>query len=67
MKKTQLVFSSNNSLFSQYPSDRGLDLGLKDEIRKKYIPYRYGKVKLAEEYGVSSAVIYRILKGQSWK
>ena len=38
-----------------------------EEIRKIYIPYRYGKVKLAKEYGVSSAVIYRILKGQSWK
>ncbi len=38
-----------------------------EEIRKKYIPYRYGKVKLAKEYGVSGTVIYRILKGQSWK
>ena len=38
-----------------------------EEIRKKHIPNRYGKAKLAKEYGVSRSVIYRILKGQSWK
>lgn len=38
-----------------------------DEIRKKYIPNRYGKAKLAKEYGVSRSVIFRILNGQSWK
>ena len=38
-----------------------------EEIRKKHIPKVYGKAKLAKEYGVSRSVIYRILKGQSWK
>jgi hypothetical protein len=38
-----------------------------EEIRKKHIPNRYGKAKLAKEYGVSRSVISRIVKGQSWK
>lgn len=38
-----------------------------EDIRKKYLPNHYGKAKLAKEYGVSRSVIYRILKGQSWK
>lgn len=37
------------------------------EIRNKYSPYAYGKKRLAEEYGVSTSVIYRIIKGKSWK
>jgi hypothetical protein len=37
------------------------------EIRKRYIPYVYGKKRLANEYGVSTSVILRILKGKSWK
>ena len=37
------------------------------EIRKKYNPYVYGKKRLAIEYGVSVSVIYRILKGNTWK
>src|SRR5690554_2317903 len=37
------------------------------EIRRKYIPHVYGKKRLSEEYGVSASVIYRILKGDSWK
>lgn len=37
------------------------------EIRKKYTPHVYGKKRLAAEYGVSASVIYRIIKGQSWK
>ena len=37
------------------------------EIRSKYNPHVYGKKKLAEEYGVSTSVIYRIIKGKSWK
>lgn len=36
-------------------------------IRQKYNPHVYGKQRLAVEYGVSKAVIDRILKGQSWK
>lgn len=37
------------------------------EIRSKYVPNVYGKKKLGIEYGVSTSVIYRILKGLSWK
>jgi hypothetical protein len=37
------------------------------EIREKYIPNHYGKAKLAKDFGVSRSVIFRILKGQSWK
>lgn len=37
------------------------------EIRTKFIPYVYGKKKLAAEYGVSPSVILRILRGESWK
>jgi hypothetical protein len=37
------------------------------EIRKKYQPYVYGKARLAEEFNVSTSVVYRILKGKSWK
>ena len=37
------------------------------EIRSKYNPHVYGKKRLAEEYGVSTSVIYRIIKGKSWK
>lgn len=38
-----------------------------NEIREKYVPNVYGKNKLGIEYGVSTSVIYRILKGKSWK
>jgi len=37
------------------------------EIRSKYNPYVYGKQKLAMEYGVSTSVIYRIIKRKAWK
>jgi hypothetical protein len=37
------------------------------EIRSKYNPYIYGKQRLSLEYGVSASVIYRIVKGKSWK
>jgi DNA invertase Pin-like site-specific DNA recombinase len=38
-----------------------------NEIRQKYNPHIYGKKRLAEEYGVSTSVIYRIIKGKSWR
>jgi hypothetical protein len=31
------------------------------EIRKKYNPYVYGKLRLAKEYGVSKTLIHKIL------
>ena len=37
------------------------------EIRRKYNPHVYGKKRLANEYGVSVSVIYRIIKGVMWK
>jgi soluble lytic murein transglycosylase-like protein len=37
------------------------------DIRSKYVPHVYGKVRLAKEYGVSSSVILRILRVESWK
>lgn len=37
------------------------------EIKRKYSPHVYGKQRLAREYGVSTSVIYRIIKGVSWK
>lgn len=37
------------------------------EIRRKYNPHVYGKQKLAREYGVSTSVILRIIRGVAWK
>ncbi len=37
-----------------------------DEIRSKYIPYKYPSRKLAEEYGVSCSCITHILNNTSW-
>ena len=31
------------------------------EIRKKYKPYVYGKLRLAKEYGVSKTLIHKII------
>jgi Mor family transcriptional regulator len=51
------------------PVNRNCKLTIKDviEIKKKYNPYVYGKQKLAKEYGVSTSVVYRIIKGRAWK
>ncbi len=37
------------------------------EIRQKYIPRKYGVVKLAQEYGVSKSMISYIIRGENWK
>lgn len=37
-----------------------------EEIRRRYSPNAYGKKRLAKEFGVSKAVITRILINQSW-
>ena len=37
------------------------------QIRKNYTPGTYGKKRLAKEFGVSKAVITRILNNESWK
>ncbi len=51
------------------PSNRKCKLTIEQvkEIRKKYNPYVYGKERLSKEYGVGRSVIYRIIKGKSWK
>lgn len=36
------------------------------EIRRKYIPWEYGTIKLAAEYGVSQHLIMRIIHRKSW-
>lgn len=38
-----------------------------EQIRKSYTPGEYGKKRLAKEFGVSKAVITRILNNESWK
>ena len=37
------------------------------QIRKNYMPGTYGKKRLAKEFGVSKAVITRILNNEAWK
>jgi hypothetical protein len=37
------------------------------EIRAKYIPHKYGLVKLAIEYGVRQKTIWSIIKRKKWK
>ena len=51
------------------PSNRTCKLTPKmvKEIRSRYIPFVYGKQKLAREFGISTSVVYRILKNLSWK
>ncbi len=36
------------------------------EIRRKYIPFKYGKIKLSKEYKVSPTLIHKILKEKIW-
>lgn len=38
-----------------------------DEIREKYVPYKYGFKKLAKEYDLSVSQVSRIIKRQSWR
>jgi len=51
------------------PSNRvcKLTIDQAQTIRSMYIPHVYGKERLAKEFGVSTSVIYRIIKGKSWK
>ncbi len=37
------------------------------EIRAKYVPIKYSTCKLASEYSVNSATIYRIITRETWK
>ena len=51
------------------PENRACKLTIQQvrEIRERYIPHVYGKKRLAIDYGVSTSVILRIIKGKSWK
>lgn len=37
-----------------------------DEIREKYVPYKYSANKLAKEFGVSQSCIEHIINKRSW-
>jgi hypothetical protein len=37
------------------------------EIRRLYVPRKYGGPRLAREFGVDHTTIYRILAGETWK
>jgi hypothetical protein len=41
---------------------RKLSVELIEEIKNKYNPYVYGKLRLAKEYGVSKSLIHKLLK-----
>ena len=49
-------------------SERGRKLTKKQvlEIRKKYKPNKYGKIKLSKEYKVSPTLILKIIKNKIW-
>jgi hypothetical protein len=38
-----------------------------EEVRAKYSPFIYGKARLAEEYGVSTMTIVKIVRNQIFK
>ena len=48
--------------------NRGRKLSKKEvsEIRRKYTPYKYGKIKLSKEYDVSPTLIHKIIKQKIW-
>lgn len=52
-----------------HPMNRKCKLTLSEvrSIREKYNPHVYGKKRLADEYGISKAVVDRIIRGVSWK
>lgn len=37
------------------------------EIRRRYVPYKYGSPRLAKEYGVTKGAIEFIVHGHTWK
>ncbi len=37
------------------------------EIRRKYIPWTYGTIKLAKEFGVTQGLIMAIISRKAWK
>jgi len=43
-----------------------LSMEIAEEIRSKYIPWKYSMYKLAKEYNVTQACIFNVLKGKSW-
>tara|TARA_R110002167_G_C12145123_1_gene600690 strand:- start:80 stop:484 length:405 start_codon:yes stop_codon:yes gene_type:complete len=45
---------------------RKLTMAQAEEIRSKYVPYKYNGVMLAKEYGVSTLVIHKIIHNQTY-
>jgi len=43
-----------------------LSMKIANEIRSKYVPWKYSMYKLAEEYNVTQTHIFNILKGRAW-
>ena len=48
-------------------ASRKLSQAQVDEIRRKYVPYQYSRRKLAKEYSVCYATIFRIVTNQRWR
>ena len=46
---------------------RKLTIEQVEEIRAKYVPYKYTQEQLAEEYGVTQTTIFRILKNKIYQ
>ena len=46
---------------------RKLTIDQAEEIRKKYVPYKYSTYTLAKEYGVSHGAIYQIIQNKQYK
>jgi hypothetical protein len=49
------------------PKNAILTFDLAQEIRKKYIPFKYSAARLAEEYGMTKSGIYHVIAGDNWK
>lgn len=64
---TGLIKYKRNSNIKNRPKQKKLNQKQVDEIRKKYIPWKYSTYKLAKEYFVSAEQIHNIVTGVSWK
>lgn len=60
-KKISKINSGENSSLSKLTKKKVL------EIRKKYKPYKYTQKMLANEYGVSTITIWRIINKKNWR
>ena len=37
------------------------------QIRKDYIPFKFGYIKVAKKYGIKTRVVQKIIEGETWK